>query len=75
MLYYNWQDNLKADINEFMKSSSQAMDYMIRPSDEQNVIKYLHEECPEVSFYYHKSIFSVKYNAILIHIVKKELEQ
>lgn len=73
MPYYNWQDNLKEDIKEFIKSSSQTMDVMIRPSAEQNVIKYLHNECPEVSFY--KSTFSVEYNAIVIRICKKELEQ
>ena len=73
MLYYNWQDNLKADVKDFIKSSSQAMDFMIRPSDEQLVVKYIHDECPEVSFY--KSTFSIEYNTIVIRIVKKEIKQ
>lgn len=72
MQYYNWQDNLKKDIKEFVESSSQAMDLRIRPSDEQIFIKYLHDECPEVSVY--KATFDICYNAILIRICKKEVE-
>ena len=73
MLYYNWQDRLKEDVKELMKSSSQAMDVMISPSAEQNFIKYLHKECPEVSCY--RAAFSMEYNALVFRICKKEIEK